>query len=77
MSIAETILGGIIVALVAMILGKLWGEKGKLTEEQCEARRAACATPFCHDLEMIKAAQKEMKEDIKEIKKYIMDGNFK
>lgn len=77
MTPVESILSGIIIALVALIFGKLWGEKGKLTEEQCLQRQKSCSTVFCHDLTMIKDDQREMKDDIKEIKKYIMNGNFK
>jgi len=38
----DTILGGIVIALVSGIFGKYLGERGKVTNDCCSINRAAC-----------------------------------
>lgn len=60
-------LSGILVGLVSLIIGKIWGGHGKVTETQCRERREAChqlTTSHCSDLVRRVTVLEELKNRI-------------
>lgn len=47
----ETILGSIVIATVSGLIGKYIGSNGKVTEDHCTEKRAACQSLILEKLE--------------------------
>lgn len=69
----DHVLSGIIIAIVSLGLGKIWGDVGKVSFKQCQAFRDGCTGTNDTCLEAIKENQREMKEDIREIKSHLLE----
>lgn len=68
-STGETVLGGIVVAVTGMLVGRVLNGKNKVTDDQCKERHEACITNVCIKLDHLKEEQAEMRNDIKELLK--------
>lgn len=73
MTSLEQIMTGIIIAVISTIIGKIWGEGGKVSKSQCIERQTSCTNNMCTALESIKENQREMKEDVRIIKDQLFD----
>ncbi|NIT61966.1 MAG: hypothetical protein GWN00_38960 [Aliifodinibius sp.] len=61
-SISESVLGGLVIALVSAFLGKFFGEHGKVSDKVCERKRASCTALFDEKLDHILKEVKELKK---------------
>ncbi len=71
MGTIETIFAGVMISVISLFIGKMWGEKSKVSDDMCKERQGGCFTAVCVELTSIKESQKEMKEDMKEIKRQL------
>jgi hypothetical protein len=69
MGTLESVFAGVMIAIISLFIGKMWGEKSKVSDGVCKERQEGCFTAVCVELQSIKDSQKEMKDDMKEIKR--------
>jgi len=69
----ETVLLGLLISVISLTLGKLWGEHGKVDEEHCLERQEVCASHLCSELKNIKESQKELKANLDDIRDRIYE----
>jgi predicted nucleic acid-binding Zn finger protein len=59
---SETVLGGIVIALVSAILGNTVGKLHKVEKEDCDHIRAACRELICTKIDNLGTKIEELKE---------------
>lgn len=62
------ILGGLTVALISGTVGKYLGSNGKIKDNQCGERRAACSGLILEKIDHLVITVNELKTDISNIK---------
>lgn len=61
-SISESVLGGLVIALISAFFGKFFGEHGKVSNRLCKVNRDSCKALFDEKLDHILKEVKDLKK---------------
>jgi hypothetical protein len=62
MNLTEAILGGVIISIISLLVGKFVGGQDKVTTKQCNANKESCNKLMHEKLENILKEVKNLKE---------------
>jgi len=64
----ETVFGGIVVGLIGAAAGKMWGEKGKVSNATCSERQMGCMKVVSSDISYMKETVERIERKVDKMK---------
>lgn len=64
MSFLETILSGFVLCIISGFIGKVIGEKGKISIDECKDHRKGCSALLCQKIDSLSKRVDELKKAV-------------